>query len=397
MINAREALQSILNAAHPLGPVTLSIERSIGSALAEDVVAAENIPSFDNAAMDGFAVISSDAATAPVTLSIAGEVAAGAVASSDLKPGEAMSIMTGAKIPRGCDAVIQQEWTELPDPHHVKLLRPVTAGHNIRRAGSDITSGTVVLKRGTSLRPQEIGVLASLGRRFAVVHRKPSVAILATGSEIVDVAKPLPDGKVRNSNAYVLTALAAQLGCDAVNMGIVQDELAEIKKRMEEGLRSDVLITTGGVSVGKYDLVMSALKELGGEVKFWKVNIKPGMPLMFGQCRGRLVFGLPGNPVSAMVTFLQFVKPALLRLMGLEREAPVRLHARLDEEIRKSDGKRHFVRGILTNSDGSVHVRTTGSQVSNVLTSLSRADCLIILPEDRDYFPKGAEVEVELL
>ncbi len=397
MINAREALQIVLDATTPLGPVTASIERSTGSALAEDIIARENIPSFDNAAMDGFAVISSDAATAPVTLNIAGEVAAGAVASEDLKPGDAMAIMTGAKLPRGCDAVIPQEWTERPDPRHVKLLRPVSAGHNVRRAGSDLSSGTIALKRGTRLRPQEIGVLASLGRRFVVVHRKPSVSILATGSEIVDIEKPLPDGKVRNSNAYVLASLVAQLGCDAVHHGIVADEPGAIRKGMEEGLRSDVLITTGGVSVGKYDLVMSALKEIGGEVKFWKVNIKPGMPVMFALCKGRLVFGLPGNPVSAMVTFLQFVRPALLRLMGLEYQPPMRLHAKLDEEIRKSDGKRHFVRGILSSSDGSIRVRTTGSQVSNILTSLSRADCLIVLPEERDVFPKGGDVEVELL
>jgi molybdopterin molybdotransferase len=397
MISAPEALGIILDTVRPLGTITLSIERAPGYVLAEDIVSAGQVPPFDNAAMDGFAVRSQDAAEVPVTLTLAGEIAAGAVPASELARGEAIRIMTGAKIPAGSDAVIQQEWTSNPDPHHVTILRTIPKGHNIRRAGADIPAGITVLTRGSLLRPQEIGVLASLGKRFIIVHRKPSVAILATGSEIVEIDKPVPEGKIRNSNAYVLSALARQLGCDAGSVGIAPDELGEIKRMMTDGLRSDLLITSGGVSVGKYDLVLSALEELGGTVKFWKVNIKPGMPLMFGLCREKPVFGLPGNPVSSMVTFLQFVKPALLQLMGRNYEPPLRLHAKLEEEIKKSDGKLHFVRGVLASKDGAIRVRTTGSQVSNVLTSLSRADCLIILPEDRELFRQGEDIEVELL
>lgn len=398
MINASEALNIILDSVHPLEKVSAGLELSCGSVLGEDIVAAGDIPPFDNAAMDGFAVRSEDIRKIPVELTVAGEIAAGSVPVKPLAPHETMSVMTGAKIPAGCDIVIQQEWTERTSEGRVTILRSADSGHNIRRAGSDIRAGGTVFTPGTFLRPQEIGVLASLGKRFVVIHRKPSIAILTTGNEVVEIDKPLPDGKIRNSNAYVLSALVRQLGCEARSLGIAADEKSDLLVRIKDGLRADVLITTGGVSVGKYDLVMDALKETGVEIKFWKVNIKPGMPLLFGLHGDKPVFGLPGNPVSAMVTFLQFVKPALMRLMGQKKYTPpLRLHAKLQEEITKSDGKRHFVRGVLVNANGSIGVRTTGSQVSNILTSLSQADCLIILPEDRNQFKAGEEVEVELL
>ena len=398
MINASEALKIILDSVQPLETISAGLEQSCGSILGEEIVAAGDIPPFDNAAMDGFAVRSEDIRKAPVSLTVAGEIAAGSTPLQPLSPGEAMSIMTGAKIPAGSDIVIQQEWTERKSDNRVTILRSADPGHNIRRAGSDIRAGTAVFAPGTLLRPQEIGVLASLGKRFVVIHRKPTAAILATGNEVVEIDKPLPDGKIRNSNAYVLSALVRQLGCPLKSLGIASDEKSDLKARINDGLRADVLITTGGVSVGKYDLVMDALKEAGVEIKFWKVNIKPGMPLLFGLRGDKPVFGLPGNPVSAMVTFLQFVRPALMRLMGQRKYAPpFRFHARLQDEIKKSDGKRHFVRGILVNVNGSIGVQTTGSQVSNILTSLSRADCLIILPEDRNQFKAGEEVEVELL
>jgi len=398
VINASEALNIILDSVHPLETISAGLEQSCGSILGEEIVAPGDTPPFDNAAMDGFAVRSEDIRKVPVELTVAGEIAAGSVLVKPLASHEAMSVMTGAKIPAGCDIVIQQEWTERTAEGRVTILRSADPGHNIRRAGSDIRTGTTVFTPGTFLRPQEIGVLASLGKRFIVIHRKPSIAILTTGNEVVEIDKPLPDGKIRNSNAYVLSALVRQLGCEVRSLGIAADEKSSLKESIRDGLRADVLITTGGVSVGKYDLVMDALKETGVEIKFWKVNIKPGMPLLFGLHGDKPVFGLPGNPVSAMVTFLQFVKPALMRLMGQKKYTPpLRLHAKLQEEITKSDGKRHFVRGVLMNANGSIAVRTTGSQVSNILTSLSQADCLIILPEDRNQFKAGEEVEVELL
>jgi molybdopterin molybdotransferase len=397
MIDAREALDIIFHSVGPLEKVTMSIGSALDHAAAEDIVSAENVPPFDNAAMDGYAVRSGDVVRVPAALRIVGDIAAGTVVVNALNKGEAMSIMTGAKVPAGCDVVIPQEWTERGDPRHVTILRTAPSGHAIRRAGMDVRSGATVLSRGCVIRPQEIGVLASLGKRFVIVHRKPEIAILTTGSEVVEIDRPLTEGKIRNSNAAVLTALARRLGCPSSHLGIAPDEKERLKAMLIEGLNSDLLLTSGGVSVGKYDLVMEALREIGGTVKFWKVNIKPGMPLLFVLCREKPVFGLPGNPVSAMVTFLEFVRPALLRMMGRAHVPSFRLHARLEEQIRKSDGKRHFVRGILTNEDGALRVRTTGSQESNMLTSLSRADCLIILPEDRKRFRPGEEVEVELL
>jgi len=398
MVNAAEALSIILQAVEPLGAVTVSLPRSLGYAIAEDVIAAENVPSFDNSAMDGYAVRSVDVQNAPVVLEIVGEIAAGTVSARSLEAGQAMNIMTGAKIPDGCDAVVQHEWTDRVDDSHVTILRTVSPGHNIRKAGGDIVAGSVVLEKGKTIRPQEIGILASLGKRFVQIVRPVRVAILATGNEIVDLDKPLPDGKIRNSNAYVLQALVQQSGGECVNLGIAHDERTQLREKITDGLKADVLITSGGVSVGKYDFVVDVLKEIGVEIKFWKVNIKPGMPLLFGVMKNRYVFGLPGNPVSTMVTFLKFVKPALLKLMGHQTvEASLTVHARLQHEITKSDGKRHFVRGILESRNGALTVRSSGSQVSNVLSSLTMANCLIILPEDRNHFNEGEEVEIELL
>jgi molybdopterin molybdotransferase len=355
------------------------------------------VPAFDNAQMDGYAVRSADVQAAPATLRLSGEIAAGSVAPQPLRPHETMRIMTGAKIPNGCDAVIQQEWAEAKGEDAVTFTRSVSPGHNIRKAGADIPAGTTVLSRGRRLRPQEIGVMASLGEEFVSVYRRPSVAILPTGNEVTALGKNLPPGKVRNSNAYTLGALVRDLGCDAVQLDIAPDNTEELGARMLKGLREDILVTTGGVSVGKYDLVKDALESLGVEIVFWKVNIKPGMPLLFGRYGDKPVFALPGNPVSTMVTFLQFVKPAIEKMLGLEVEERSSRKAKLVHEYAKKDGKRHYLRGILAHENGEAVVRTTGPQVSNVMTSLALANCLIIIPEDRELVRAGEEVEIELL
>jgi len=398
MINAQKAITIILDSVRPLGTITVSLQHALGLVLGEDITSIENIPQFDNAAMDGYAVLTQDIQRVPTVLTVVEEIAAGSIPKGVLQSRQAMSIMTGAKIPAGCDAIVQQELTERISNEQVKVLQTVPVGHNIRRAGADIQKDSLVLSNGQRLRPQEIGILASLGKRFVEVYRRASASILATGNEVVDIQQPLPEGKIRNSNAYTLCALVQELGCEAKNIGIAHDDRNDLRSKMTEGLRSDMLITSGGVSVGKYDLVVDVLKELGAEIKFWKVNIKPGMPLLFGLYHKKPVFGLPGNPVSTIITFLQFVKPALLKMMGhTVGETGFRIHARLDEDIRKTDGKRHFVRGVLESRNGSLVVRTTGAQVSNILTSLSKANCLIILPEEAEQVRAGEQVEVELL
>ncbi len=398
MISADEALGMILDSVKPLGPITVSIPRALGHALRETIIAQEDVPPFDNAAMDGYAVRSDDLGRPPAVLKIIGEVAAGSVFDGSVKSGEAVAIMTGGKIPPGCDAVVQVEWTEEMRANEVKVLRAVAQGHSIRMRGSDIQKNAVVLSEGHVLRPQEIGLLASLGREFVEVYRPVRVAILVTGNEIVDIDKPLTEGKIRNSNSYSLRALVKELEGEPIEMGIARDEREEIKEKVLRSLDADVLITSGGVSVGKYDHVREVLKEIGTDIKFWKVNIKPGMPMMYGLFGGKPIFGLPGNTVSTIVTFLQFVKPALLKMMGHRKiSASVKLRATLCHDIRKMDGKRHFIRGILEDKNGKLVVRETGAQVSNILSSLTNANCLVIIPEEKEIIHKGEEVEVELL
>lgn len=397
MISAKDALSIVLETVKTLEPMTISLQHSLSYVLSEACIADENVPSFDNAAMDGYAVRLEDVRSVPVSLRLVGEIPAGSVAGKMLQSGEAMYILTGAKIPEGCDAVIQQEWTE-QEGETVKIMKSVFSGHNIRPAGADIKKGNIIVDKGQLLRPQEIGLLASLGKRFVSVYRRPIVAILATGSELIDLDEPLREGKIRNSNTYILTALLQEMRCEVKDLGIAKDDMKELKQKIAEGLKFDVLLTCGGVSVGKYDVVLDVFRELGVEIKFWKVNIKPGMPLAFGVYQNNLVFGLPGNPVSTMVTFLQFVKPALMKMMGLIRvDSGFKIWATLAHEIEKTDGKLHFSRGILESQNGMLLVRATASQASNVLSSLSEANCLIILPEDKNIFHKGELVEVQLL
>jgi molybdopterin molybdotransferase len=395
---ARDALRTIWEALEPLDPSPVTLGASLGRVLAEEIVSREDIPPFDNSAMDGFALRSEDASAPGATLAVVGEIPAGVLFGRPLGRGEAARIMTGAAVPPGCDAVAQQEWTESDPQGMVRVLRPVPAGHNIRRAGSDIVAGATVLSPGTVLRPQEIGLLASLGRLSVIASPRPVVAVLTTGNELVPAGAPLSPAVIRDSNAPMLAALLEEEGCEVLPLGIARDDAGDLRTALGRGLSADMLVSAGGVSVGAYDLVGETLRELGVTLRFWKVNIRPGMPLLFGT-RGRTaVFGLPGNPVSAMITFLQFVRPALRRLKGGRTEAPgVRLHAALEHPLAKEDGKRHFVRGILGERNGAPVVRTTGPQVSNILSSLSLANCLIILPEEGRSYRPGDPVEVELL
>lgn len=398
MLSAKEARETILSSVSVTSTEVVQLHDAHWRVLAETIIAGENIPPFDNSAMDGYAVCSRDVANPPAVLNIVGEVSAGEVFEDGLQPGEAIRIMTGSRIPRGADAVVQVEWTEKVDDARVRILKTVPGGHNIRRAGEDIQKDQVVLESGCELRAAELGVLASLGRESVKVYRVPTVAFLTTGNELVEVGEPLKPGKIRNSNAYTIRALIEETGARPVDLGVARDDRDEIREKLSRGLRSDALVTSGGVSVGSYDLVHEVIKELGVEIKFWSVNIKPGMPFLFGMYNNIPAFGLPGNPVSTIVTFLQFVRPGLRKMMGLRfPEKSIRFRAELAEEIEKKDSKRHFIRGILETHNGTLRVRTTGSQSSAVLTSLVKADCLIIVPEEAGSLKKGDIVEVELL
>jgi molybdopterin molybdotransferase len=398
MISAQEAQAIILDSIQPIGTEAVSLHEAHGRVLALDIVAGESVPGFDNSSMDGYAVRHADLNSAPVVLSIVDEVSAGRTPSREVKRGEAVRITTGGQIPRGADAVVRVEWTELEDDLHVRILKPVGAGQNIRRAGEDIKAGQTVLSSGRELRAPELGVLASLGFDSVTVYQKPRVAILVTGNELTMPDQPLPPGKIRNSNSFTLRGLILESGAIPVDIGIARDDHQEMKEKLVQGLESDVLLTSGGVSVGKYDLMQEVMKEVGVEVKFWKVNIKPGMPLLFGMYGHKPVFGLPGNPVSTTVTFLKFAKPALRKMAGVVNpEMGLRLRAELLHDIEKTDGKRHFIRGIFNTHNGKLTVASTGSQSSGVLTSLVKANCLIIIPEETERLKTGDLVEVELL
>ena len=402
-----EARELISHQVPVLASEPISFKEALNRVLASDIVAEHDIPPFDNSSMDGYAVRTSDTVNAHsgsggVCLEVAGEVGAGAVSSIVMGKGTAIRIMTGAPLPPGADAVIEQEQVVVRNGS-IEIADLVPEGNNVRRRGEDLRVGETVMTKGTFLRPAHLGILASLGKMEVPVFRRPKVGILTTGNELIDVDEPLVPGKIRNSNAYSLFGSVLESGGEPVGLGMARDEEGELERAIRKGLECDVLITSGGVSVGKYDLVLQTMKKIGVEILFWKVNIKPGKPLAFG-LYGKPgaavpvpVFALPGNPVSTMVTFLQFVRPALFRMTGREDDGVLRLHATIEHDIRKHDQKRHFSRGVARSEHGRLVVRTTGTQSSGVLSSMARANCLITLREEQMDIKAGELVEIEFL
>ena len=399
MINADKALKLILQECIALSSEKVKFRNALGRTLAEDIVATENIPQFENSSMDGFAILSFDVREAsrknPVALKLVGESSAGNIYGDRLKAGETIRVMTGGKIPEGADCVVPIEVAST-DEKIVRFVAPAKPGAYIRRAGEDIKLNEVALGKGELVGPAQIGVLASLGCTRVEVTKKPAVRILPTGDELVEVSKTLSDGQIRNSSSHALVGFVKQAGGKSKVVPIVPDKKKRIRKAIEAALGCDILLITGGVSVGKYDLVKEILEELQVEIKFWRVNIKPGKPLVFGKHNDTLVFGLPGNPASTSVTFLQFVRPAFEKMLGRNPRQPLLLSAILDEPIVKKDDKRHFVRGIVTSVKETMHVRTTGTQSSGVMSSMAKANCFIILPEKSSLLKKGDKVQVEL-
>src|SRR5665811_1362329 len=320
MVTMQEALSLILKEAQPLPAEKKAFWEAQGFVLTQDVVAPHNVPPFDNSAMDGFAVRAVDTAGAdvdsPRALRVRASVAAGHTTDHRVVEGEAVKIMTGAPMPAGADAVVEVESTK-EEGDSVFIGKEVRSGENVRMAGEDVTEGSIVLPEGSSIGPAAVGLLASLGHSQVQVHRKPRVAVLATGSELVGVDQDLAPGQIRDSNSYTAAAQCRTLGLDPVRLGVAPDDKESTRRLVGEGLEYDVLITSGGVSVGEYDFVKDVQDELGVDRRFWRVAMKPGRPLSFGVRDGTLVFGVPGNPVAAMVSFEIFIRPALLRLMVL--------------------------------------------------------------------------------
>jgi len=386
-----------------LEPVTaverLNIRAALGRVLAHEVISPVNVPQHDNSAMDGYAVRFDDLKQdGEATLKVIGTAFAGKPFAGNVGPGQAVRIMTGAVIPQGSDTVIQQERAKTSGAK--VAVAPVTKkGTNTRNAGEDLRQGEPALKRGQPLRPAEIGLLASLGIGEISVYRKLRVAFFSTGDELVPLGSPLGAGQIYDSNRYTIYGMLTRLGCDVLDMGVIRDDPEAVQRAFDEAAQSaDVLITSGGVSVGEADYVKQILDRVG-EVLFWKIAMKPGRPLAYGRIGRAHFFGLPGNPVAVMVTFYQFVRDALLYLQGQVTVAPLpSLKVTCTSAIKKAPGRTEFQRGILTRAtDGQWTVRATGDQGSGILSSMSQADCFIVLPTEAGNLPAGAVVEVQLL
>lgn len=400
MIAVEQALREILEQVPVLGLEKVDILEALGRVLGEDVRAPRNIPPQDNSAMDGFAVNSEDtlgaAAENPLFFDIVEDIPAGHVPQKIVGFAEAARIMTGASIPRGADAVVKVENTEMEDGR-VKFRSPVRKGENVRRSGEDVRMDEIVLTRGRNIRPAEIGMLASLGRSFVSVHQKPLVAVLATGNELADVDGILSPATIVSSNSYSLSAQVIEAGGIPLILGIAKDRKEDMKDKYLQAFRADIIISSAGVSVGEYDLVKDVIQELGTDIRFWKVAMRPGRPLVFGIMGGKPIFGLPGNPVSSMISFEQFVRPSIRKMTGHTNLFRRTLLASLEEDVEKVAGLRFFLRGVVRKTDGKYVVSTTGEQGSGILKSMVLANGIIVLPEEGTKVPRGTTVTVQVL
>jgi molybdopterin molybdotransferase len=398
LTDLERAREQVLERAAPLAAEAVPLDDALGRTLAEPVTSAEPVPGFDNSTMDGFALRAGDTAAAreaaPAELRIAGESRAGHPATATLAPGEAFRISTGAPIPAGADAVVPIEATLAADGR-VRVGAAVEPGTFIRRAGGDIAAGATVLGPGAHLGPAELGVLASIGQVAPRCHRRPRVAVLTSGDELLAPGAPARPGGVRDSNGHSVPALARAAGAELTSVETVADEAAATRAAIEPMLEADVAVICGGVSVGEHDHVKGALAELGVEQVFWGVALRPGKPTWFGVRGATLVFGLPGNPVSAMVTFLLLVRPALA-VLGGGRPERTRTTAILDRDYEKASGRAHAVRCALTLREDGWHAEPAPHQGSHILTSMLGADCLAILPAASGSARAGDRVEVEL-
>lgn len=381
MISIREAQELIAREIRPRAPVDLPLADALNCVLAEDIRSPCMLPAWDNSSVDGYAVRASDVAAAtennPIHLRVLGTVAAGQPPPASLPPQSCWRIFTGAPLPTGADAVVMQEATRVHHEGFIAVLEAVAPGENVRRAGEDLAAGELALAAGTLLRPRHIGLASALGLARLPVIPPPRVGVLVTGSELVPPSRPLQPGQIYESNGVTVGLMVRESGAEWMELGTVPDDPAVIRQRLEEGLaRCDVIVTCGGVSVGAHDHVKAVLSDLGCTQRFWSVAMRPGRPLLFATRTDRMIFGLPGNPVSAVVTFLMFVRPALLRMRGLTDTELPRRTATAGEDFHNDGARVAFCRGVW---DGQ-HVRSAGRQGSHVMSALARANCLVEVP-----------------
>jgi len=395
------ALEIILDSVTPLSHENISIMEASGRVLYEDIVSDIMVPPLDDSAMDGYAIIADDTHGAskhnPVRLRVAGEIqAGGSITGKQVLRGTAIRIMTGAPVPEGADAVVRFEDTEEKDGF-VDVFHETLKYKNYRFAGENIKRGDTVLRKGDRLSSADIGILASLNYDVVKVYQRPTVSIISTGDELADIGAEIKFGQIRDVNAYTLYSEIKRYSALPTHLGIAKDTFEDTKALFSKALESDVVISTGGVSMGRYDFVRDIYSDLNIDVQFEWVKVKPGRPCSFGRKDNKLVFGLPGNPVSTLTSFIQFVRPALLGLMGARRLRKPVVSAYLEEDIKKESGKVHLLRGHFTVRDNDLYVSTTGNQKSSVLRSMSTANCLIIIPEDVTKVTAGEKVAIQLI
>lgn len=396
-LSVADARARILSAVTPVQQTErLAIRQCLDRVLAQPITSAIDVPGHTNSAMDGYAIHGADlAADGSATVQLIGQAFAGHPFAGSVERGQCVRIMTGAPMPAGTDTVVMQEHSAV-DGDSISFAPGQRTGQNVRQAGEDVARGQVVLDAGRRITAADLGLLASLGCAELVVHRPPRVAFFSTGDELRSIGETLGEGEIYDSNRYSLYGMLNRLGVEIRDLGVVPDDPAALEAALSQAAADcDAVITTGGVSVGEADYLKGLLERLG-EMHLWKIAMKPGRPVTFGHIGQAAYFGLPGNPVSVMVTFYQFVQPALRRLAGESAAEPLMLKAICDEPLRKRPGRCEFQRGILSVAeDGSLHVSRTGSQGSGVLTSMSRANCFIVLPEENGGVAAGETVQVQ--
>lgn len=401
MIDYDEAINLVLNEANILEQIRLKISESLSYVTSRNVFAKSDLPPFDNSAMDGYALKSEDVKNAtkenPVILKLVGKIAAGDYPNFEIKNGEAAKIMTGAMLPKGADAVCIVELSE-EENDYVKIYSKVNRWENVRFKGEEVKAGELVLKEGTYITPSVVGMLAKLGYDQIEVYRKPNVALITTGKELIPPGKELEKGKIWDSNSFSLEASLKldRFGC--TNLGLTGDDEELFKRTVKKALKEyDVVIVSGGTSEGEEDYVRKVFEEIGIKKVFWKVAIKPGKPIFFGKFEKKLVFALPGNPASAMVCYYELVRPALLKISGRKNIFLTRTKARLVEEIKRKPGRLEFVRGIASFENGEYVVRSAGIQESHALKSFAEANCFIIIDKNVEVCKENEIVNIELL
>jgi len=394
MLSFEQARQVILENSRPAGVEQVNLLDAVGRVLVHDMQAPWDMPLWDNSAMDGYAVRSADCRQAPRTLAVTGYIPAGSRGDGiTVEAGCAVRIMTGAPLPAGCDAVVPVEETD-DGQQQVTLLQPVDKGQHIRVRGEDVAAGAVFVRAGAIVRPPEINMLANFGKSLVAVYRRPLVAILSTGDELIELGATPGPGEIVNSNALSLAAAVVETGCIPLMIGIARDNRESHLEKLREGLQADVLITSAGVSAGDRDLVRDVLEELGAKQVFWKVGIKPGGPTAFALYGAKPVFSLPGNPVSTMITFEEFVRPALLKMLGHQQVLRPLFKAVLREKLQKKPGKVQIVRLRLENEGGRWFASSAGNQQTAILRTMVDAQALAVLPAESSHFAAGDEVDV---